>query len=334
MKKIVPLLSLLLGTTAYYAQVGVNTANPQATFEVTAKTTDGSKPEGMLTPRLTGNQIQAADAQYNNTFHKGMIIYATAPTTAPAGKTVNIVAEGYYYFDGLVWQKMGNDVYTGSTSVALNGNSFQRAALTGDAVATANSNATTVVGLQGRPVANTAPQTQDLLSFNGTSWAPVSPATLGIPKQIVSVSVAGTQNLFTTPLANNEPFSVSNNEVYFSTENYDPYNSWDGRFFTVPAGMQGTYTLNMQTGNSHTVSGSIEDWWVMGELYKSSDNGATWQSITYDVRSGLQSTDVNNGNILFWTGNLNAGDILLVKTLYKGNTNNIVIQGNLAIIKL
>ncbi|KQT24132.1 hypothetical protein ASG22_08940 [Chryseobacterium sp. Leaf405] len=333
MKKIVPLLSLLLGTTAYYAQVGVNTANPQATFEVTAKTTDGSKPEGIIIPKLTGDQIKSADTQYT-TAQKGVMIYATSAVGTASIKTANITAEGYYYFDGLVWQKMGTGAYVGSTSVALNGNSFQRAALTGDAIATANSNATTVVGLQGRPVANTAPQTQDLLSFNGTSWAPASPTTLGIPKQIVSVSVAGTQNLFTTPLANNEPFSVSNNDVYFSTENYDPYNSWDGRFFTVPTGMQGTYTLNMQTGNSHTVSGSIEDWWVMGELFKSPDNGATWQRITYDVRSGLQSSDVNNGNILFWTGNLNAGDILLVKTQYKGNTNNIVIQGNLAIIKL
>ncbi len=43
-----------------------------------------------------------------------------------------------------------NTTYSGSTSVTLSGTSFQRAALTGDAVAAANSNVTTVQRIQGR----------------------------------------------------------------------------------------------------------------------------------------------------------------------------------------
>ncbi|MBK7634767.1 MAG: hypothetical protein IPJ13_11100 [Saprospiraceae bacterium] len=37
-----------------------------------------------------------------------------------------------------------NTTYTGSTSITLNGTSFERAALTGDVTAAANSNATTI----------------------------------------------------------------------------------------------------------------------------------------------------------------------------------------------
>ncbi|WNI36449.1 hypothetical protein [Chryseobacterium sp. SG20098] len=70
-------------------------------MDITPKTTDGSKPEGLLAPRLTGDQIKAGDAQYT-TAQKGTIIYATAAVTSSSTKTANITAEGYYYFDGSV----------------------------------------------------------------------------------------------------------------------------------------------------------------------------------------------------------------------------------------
>ncbi|MDR6131281.1 hypothetical protein [Chryseobacterium sp. SORGH_AS_1175] len=40
---------------------------------MTTKTTDGSKPEGMIAPRLTGDQIKSADASYG-TDQKGKLI--------------------------------------------------------------------------------------------------------------------------------------------------------------------------------------------------------------------------------------------------------------------
>ncbi|WP_294241681.1 hypothetical protein [Chryseobacterium sp. sg2396] len=66
-------------------------------MNITAKTTDGSKPEGLIPPRLTGNQIKSADSQYG-TAQKGTIVYATSPVTAASTKTANITAEGYYFF--------------------------------------------------------------------------------------------------------------------------------------------------------------------------------------------------------------------------------------------
>lgn len=87
------------------AQIGINTSTPQATFDITAKTTDGSKPEGVISPRLTGDQIKASDAVFGSA-QKGTLIYSTTAVTTPSVKTINITAEGYYYFDGSIWQKM------------------------------------------------------------------------------------------------------------------------------------------------------------------------------------------------------------------------------------
>jgi len=94
------------------AQVGINTTAPKASLDVTANTTDGSKPEGLIAPRLTGDQIQAGDAQYG-TAQKGTILYATSAATSPSTKTANITAEGYYYFDGSTWQIITGVATTG-----------------------------------------------------------------------------------------------------------------------------------------------------------------------------------------------------------------------------
>ncbi|GAA5087323.1 hypothetical protein GCM10023210_10030 [Chryseobacterium ginsengisoli] len=114
MKKLIVSIAAL-ASTAVYSQVGVNNTDPKATMDITAKTTDGSKPEGLIVPRLTGDQIRLGNTSYT-TAQTGAIIYSTSADSAPAGKTINITAPGYYYFDGSVWQK----VITGSTGDTTN----------------------------------------------------------------------------------------------------------------------------------------------------------------------------------------------------------------------
>jgi len=106
MKKILVTAAFLAAAMAA-AQVGINNEAPKATLDVTAKTTDGTKPEGIIAPRLTGDQIKSGDTQYD-TPQIGAIVYATAAVGGtPAGKTINITSPGYYYFDNnLVWQKL------------------------------------------------------------------------------------------------------------------------------------------------------------------------------------------------------------------------------------
>ena len=81
---------------------------------------------------------------------------------------------------------IGGGTYTGSTSVILNGSSFERAALTGDVTASQNSNATTISDnavtsakiLDGTIAAvdlgSMGAGTNQVLKWNGTAWAPAA----------------------------------------------------------------------------------------------------------------------------------------------------------------
>ena len=116
------LLACILLTQFLFSQVGINTDIPRSTFEVLAKTTDGSRPEGFIAPKLTGDQIKSGDAQYTAD-QKGALIYATSAVAAPSAKTANITAEGYYFFDGAIWQKINTpdiSIYSDNGTLATN----------------------------------------------------------------------------------------------------------------------------------------------------------------------------------------------------------------------
>jgi Fibrinogen beta and gamma chains, C-terminal globular domain len=104
------------------AQVGINNTSPKATLDITAKTTGSTTAEGLIAPRLEGIDIKGKDGKYDIP-QKGAIIYALSAVASPSTKTANITAEGYYYFDGSVWQKLSNSSVPAVvvTSSALNG---------------------------------------------------------------------------------------------------------------------------------------------------------------------------------------------------------------------
>ncbi|RXM41299.1 hypothetical protein BOQ62_01875 [Chryseobacterium sp. CH21] len=105
-KKIVT-LGITFSFMNMFSQIGINTPNPNATYEIAAKTSDGSRPEGAIFPRLTGDQIKLANDQYG-TDQTGTVIYATSKVSIKeyGGKTENINVPGYYYYDGARWQKL------------------------------------------------------------------------------------------------------------------------------------------------------------------------------------------------------------------------------------
>lgn len=107
MKKIFIITTSVLSTLAF-AQIGINTPTPAATLDVVAKNTNGTTSEGIIAPRLSGDQIKSADGQYLSP-QMGAMVYATNAVNGPTTKTAKITAPGYYYFDGAVWQKMGQD---------------------------------------------------------------------------------------------------------------------------------------------------------------------------------------------------------------------------------
>jgi hypothetical protein len=142
MKKQTFLLFLLIGIKGI-SQVGVNTVTPLATLDVVAKTTDGSRAEGIAAPRLTGDQVKAGDLQYG-TSQKGVIVYCTSAVGVASPKTANITREGYYYFDGAIWQKIinGND----SSSAPATNIYTNNGTLTGNRIVTQNSNTLAFTG--------------------------------------------------------------------------------------------------------------------------------------------------------------------------------------------
>jgi hypothetical protein len=118
-KKLLPILALSLGTFAL-AQVGINTPTPRLTLDVNAIKTDGTTAEGIRAPRLTEAQVLAANNLYNLATI-GAIVYVTSANAAPSTKTENITSQGYYYFDGVKWQKMQNlNIYDSDGTLAAN----------------------------------------------------------------------------------------------------------------------------------------------------------------------------------------------------------------------
>ena len=82
-----------------HSLAGINTPLPQYTLDAVTKTTGVAEPEGLIVPRLTGDQIKARDAQYNDA-QKGMLVYATSRVSSVSTKTADITTEGYYSFNG------------------------------------------------------------------------------------------------------------------------------------------------------------------------------------------------------------------------------------------
>lgn len=107
MKKNIILLGTLLISGIAFSQVGINTNTPKATLDVVGKATDTSSLDGITAPRLTGDQLRA---KTYTTAQTGTLVYVATPDTAPAGQTINVNSIGYFYFDGAIWQKVGNGV--------------------------------------------------------------------------------------------------------------------------------------------------------------------------------------------------------------------------------
>jgi len=108
LKKLFPAF-LLVGTFAF-AQVGVNTSTPNATFDVVGNPDDTSKFDGMIAPRITGDQLNAKNYTASQT---GALVYVTA-AGALTGQTADINSEGYYYFNGDLnkWVKLNTGTVT------------------------------------------------------------------------------------------------------------------------------------------------------------------------------------------------------------------------------
>ncbi|MBF0596829.1 hypothetical protein [Faecalibacter rhinopitheci] len=88
-----------------FSQVGINTIKPNASLDVQANATTVNIPDGIIAPRLTGEQLKAKDSAYNRD-QIGAMVYVTQGLVENdrVGKTIKVKNPGYYYFDGEIWQ--------------------------------------------------------------------------------------------------------------------------------------------------------------------------------------------------------------------------------------
>lgn len=108
-------------------------------MDIVGTPSDTAVPDGIIAPRLTGDDLKAKDNDYN-TSHAGMIVYVTQQATAPLiPKTINVTQAGYYTYDGNVW------IYSFGNS---NGGSISASTGTGVLVQVNQSDYVTLAGNQ------------------------------------------------------------------------------------------------------------------------------------------------------------------------------------------
>ncbi|MQP25538.1 hypothetical protein GFJ94_10725 [Flavobacterium sp. LMO8] len=109
---------LLLINISVFSQVGIGTATPQSTLDITALNATGgaTNVDGLIIPRVDRRRARNMTPVTTST-----LIYVNALNSTQTGQASNIDVVGFYYFDGSVWQKLTT---TGSNNDwALTGNS-------------------------------------------------------------------------------------------------------------------------------------------------------------------------------------------------------------------
>lgn len=107
---------------AQQGRVGINTTTPAATLDVVANTTDNARPDAILVPRLSRADLEAKTNAYANgtatgaSAQNGALVFVNALGGTGTGKTVNVIATGFYYYDGTngnnVWKPVGGGAST------------------------------------------------------------------------------------------------------------------------------------------------------------------------------------------------------------------------------
>ncbi|WP_027379930.1 hypothetical protein [Chryseobacterium daeguense] len=89
--------AFLLAGTFSFAQVGINTMLPGATLDVMGSPADANKLDGIIAPRLSGDELRSKSYTSSQT---GALVYVTAADSLPAGQTQGVTSPGYYLFNG------------------------------------------------------------------------------------------------------------------------------------------------------------------------------------------------------------------------------------------
>jgi len=109
----VMLTFVVMSITNSVAQVTIGSMDePNATLDVRSNSSDLKAPDGIIVPRLTGNELFAKSGIYGAD-QNDALVYVTAAASSDNQilKTVNVKAPGYYYYDAAnsVWTNFATD---------------------------------------------------------------------------------------------------------------------------------------------------------------------------------------------------------------------------------
>jgi len=255
-KKLYTGSALLICATAF-AQVGINTDTPAATFDVVGKPTVTSALDGIIAPRIDGAQLRAKAYTAAQT---GALVYVTAADTAPAGQTVNVTSTGYYYFDGTVWVKPAGSGGSGTDLDGVVGNEVLDATTNGGLVRAGGGTASNPYTL-GLTSGTTSGQ---VMTWNGTAWSPAA---------VPSVNIYNANGTLTSPRTltqngNSLTFLGNNQQTQFDVNN--------GINQTGIAGIKrASLTLTASDNNNNGTASSLQvfqDPEAVGQITGSADS--------------------------------------------------------------
>lgn len=127
MKKCYLLLTAFVCSYGVNAQVGINTSTPQATLDV-QKSTDTTKPIGIIPPRVTGDELKALAPLYGPA-QNGALVYVTQPVSiVNEPKTSGVNTRGLFVYDAVE----NNGVGSGSWQILPDGPSTPTGGGAGD----------------------------------------------------------------------------------------------------------------------------------------------------------------------------------------------------------
>ena len=99
---------IVINITKSAAQVTVGSLDtPNATLDVKSQAANSASRDGIIAPKLTGDELARKSTTTYGDNQNGALVYVTAAASIAnqTGKTVNVKAPGYYYYDSVnsVW---------------------------------------------------------------------------------------------------------------------------------------------------------------------------------------------------------------------------------------
>ena len=317
MKKDVITLSALLLSTLAFSQVGINTPDPRASLDITAKNATGTTrtAEGLLIPRVDRQRAQSMTGVETST-----LIYVNNIATGTAtGIAANINTVGYYYYDGTRWMKLKEDTSLYNVNGAL------------------TNNRTIAQGTNTLAFTSTATTGTDHFSVDGNTFsidAANNRVGLGTTNPKAKIDVIGTLGIRsgeTSGSWDNLWFNANGNDASINASGAE-----NGLKFNVGNNGKGTYgddqTLTtvatmMPNGNIGIGTTAPSEKLEIGGAI--SFNGKTIADKTSagSIDYGLQQTRIlswgsdssTNGVISFWTGRANSSTFEKMRIHSNGN---------------